>query len=190
MVFPRRALKLSIDFTYEPCYSLHMSGQPIHNSYLVVPGQFLAGEYPRDIDPVSSRAKMLSLQETGVTLFIDLTHKDDMLDPYTEFLTTARHMPFPVRDLSVPESPELIVAILDAIDQEISQGGVVYVHCLGGVGRTGVVTGCWLSRHGHPGEAALHRLRELWRECPKSFSRDSPETDEQIRYILNWNEKQ
>jgi len=161
---------------------------PIHNSYWVVPGQFLAGEYPRDVDTVSSRTKMTALQEAGITLFIDLTHEDDLLDSYSEFLITAQHIPFPIRDVSVPESLEMTVEILDTIDAEIARSGVVYVHCWGGVGRTGVIVGCWLARHGYPGQAALDRLHALWKECPKSKDRSSPETDEQVRYILNWME--
>jgi len=86
----------------------------------------------------------------------------------------------------VPRSKEGAVSILDAIDSHISQGRTVYVHCWGGVGRTGLIVGCWLTRNGGDGKSALLRLRELWQECPKSVSRISPETREQERYILDW----
>jgi len=56
----------------------------------------------------------------------------------------------------------------------------------GGVGRTGVIIGCWLARHRGGGEAALIQLRELWQQCPKSAFRQSPETLEQERYVLDW----
>ncbi len=80
------------------------------------------------------------------------------------------------------------MAILDTIDRSIADDGRVYVHCWGGVGRTGVIVGCWLARHGFPGDQALVRLRELWRQCPKSRYRQSPETREQEQYILRWME--
>ena len=38
--------------------------------------------------------------------------------------------------------------ILDEIDGAILNGKTVYVHCLGGIGRTGTVVGCYLVRHG------------------------------------------
>ena len=39
--------------------------------------------------------------------------------------------------------------MLDAIDDQLENGGNVYVHCWGGKGRTGTVVGCWLIRHGY-----------------------------------------
>jgi protein-tyrosine phosphatase len=70
----------------------------------------------------------------------------------------------------------------------LAQGQNVYVHCWGGVGRTGAIICCWLARHGYDGAAAVEKLRELWKACPKSRLRSSPETFEQERYILDWNE--
>ena len=87
-----------------------------------------------------------------------------------------------------PKSSKVTVAILDAIDYHIEQGHIVYLHCWGGVGRTGVIVGCWLARHGYKGQAALDRLQNLWRKCPKSAYRNSPETREQEQYILRWEE--
>lgn len=164
--------------------------RPIENCYWVEPGKLLAGEYPRNADETSSRAKVDALLAAGVKAFIDLTEKEDGLAPYSHFLDGASHEPFPIKDISVPDAPEWTREILDAIDHHISVGRTVYVHCWGGVGRTGVIVGCWLSRHGYPGESALARLRELWRRCPKSSVRaQSPETREQERYVIQWREK-
>lgn len=33
----------------------------------------------------------------------------------------------------------------------LAAGQTVYVHCYGGIGRTGTVVGCWLVRHGLSG---------------------------------------
>jgi len=165
-----------------------MNSQPIEHCYWVIPGKLLAGEYPRNLDIDSSIQKVNALLEAGVSAFIDLTEKKEGLLPYSELLKSATHQRFAVRDVSVPESEEVTISILDAIDNHIDQGRIVYVHCWGGVGRTGVIVGCWLVRHGYEGREALARLRELWKQCPKSATRISPESIEQEQYILGWKE--
>ena len=165
-----------------------MTSQPIEYCYWVVPGKFLAGEYPMNKDKNSSISKINSLIGAGVSAFIDLTEKHEGLRPYSELIGTASHQRFPIPDLSIPESSEVAMAVLDGIDSHIRQGQIVYLHCWGGVGRTGLMVGCWLTRHGYKGQAALERLHRLWQKCPKSVYRKSPETEEQERYILSWEE--
>jgi len=46
---------------------------PITNSYWVVPGKLLAGEYPRSTERAASFLKLQTLVAAGITLFIDLT---------------------------------------------------------------------------------------------------------------------
>jgi len=162
--------------------------RPIEQSYWVVPGKLLAGEYPRDLDEESSIQKLNSLIQAGITAFIDLTEEHE-LAPYSGMIDGASYQRFPVRDISIPNSPETTTSILDSIDQQVNQGKVVYVHCWGGVGRTGLIIGCWLARRGLCGMDAFNRLQELWKECPKSAYRNSPETGEQKRYIINWSER-
>ena len=158
--------------------------------YWVEENKLLAGEYPRNIDDASSQAKIDGLIGLGVTAFVDLTHDSDGMEPYTHLFDgqDISYERFPIRDLSVPESREQTKEVLDTIDEHIRRGRVVYVHCWGGVGRTGVIVGCWLSRHGHPGKSALLRLNELWSMNPKSAFRSSPETREQAQYIIQWTE--
>jgi len=170
-----------------------MQPLPIQNCYWVIPGKFLAGEYPRNPDEDSSLEKIGRLILAGVNTFIDLTEEDEGLLPYQPLLQQVgadglTHQRFAIRDVSVPDSPDDTRAILDAIDLHLSQGKLVYLHCYGGIGRTGTIVGCWLSRHGHPGEAALHQLHHLWQQCPKSAWRKSPETHQQEQYILHWEE--
>ncbi len=167
--------------------------KPIDNSYWVIPGRFLAGEYPRNKDLESSILKIRNFLQCGVTCFIDLTESSDGLEPYTELLADSlgrkiSYSRFPVRDVSVPATTQHMSDILDAIDVALAQGETVYVHCWGGIGRTGIVVGCWLSRHGFEGKPALKKLWDLWKECPKSMTRKSPETREQEQYIVSWKE--
>lgn len=164
--------------------------KPIENSYWVIPRKLLAGEYPRNKDVSSSREKIEALLEAGISVFIDLTESVDGLSSYESLLgERAVHLSFPIKDVSLPSSKKLTEEILDMIDNQLAEGKKVYVHCWGGIGRTGIVIGCWLARHGEGGEAALEKLRELWTPCSKSTFRRSPETSEQERYILAWKEE-
>ncbi len=82
-----------------------------------------------------------------------------------------------------------MVDILDTIDAALEEGRTVYVHCWGGVGRTGTVVGCWLVRHGRTGEEALAQVAEWWRGVEKVWRQpESPETPEQCEYVRNWTE--
>ena len=84
----------------------------------------------------------------------------------------------PIRDFSVP-TPDDLVATLDAIDAELAAGGIVYVHCWAGCGRTGVVVGCWLVRHGLEPRKALAQIA-------KARGLGCPQTLEQRLLVLGW----
>ena len=165
--------------------------RPIDMCYWVVPGKLLAGEYPRNLDEPSSIEKLARLTEAGVSAFIDLTEDGEPLKPYAYLLNGPSHERFGIKDQSVPVTDELTKQALDAIDRHLEAGETVYVHCWGGVGRTGTIIGCWLSRHHEPGQAALDKLKELWKKNPKRHRRPrSPENDLQDDYILTWGDKE
>jgi len=132
--------------------------------------------------------KINALLSAGIRAFIDLTEENEGLLPYSGFIGEASHQRFAIKDISTPASSKFTTAVLDAIDSNLRQDKITYVHCWGGVGRTGLIIGCWLARHGEGGQAALNRLRELWRQCPKSSHRRTPETPEQEQYVLRWRE--
>ena len=162
--------------------------KPVEFCYWVVPGKLLAGEYPRNLDGETSAEKMGALTDAGIASFIDLTTPEDELFPYGEWLGSAERHSFPIPDLDIPRSPGQTRRILDLIDANLADGKPTYVHCWGGIGRTGVIIGCWLARHGRGGQAALAELGRLWQNNPKSAWTESPQTRAQKRYITEWNE--
>ena len=169
-----------------------MPERPTESCYWVVPG-FLAGNYPRTRFEDSSRDKMRRILAAGVTCFVDLTTRHDPLLPYAQLVEQlagagALRAHFPVPDMSIPGSEEQTRDILDTIDRVIEEGGTVYVHCWGGVGRTGTIVGCWLVRHGMTGEDALARVSELWETRPDSGWSTSPQTEDQFDYVRGWSE--
>jgi protein-tyrosine phosphatase len=139
-------------------------------TYWVEHGRLLAGPYPRDLEAIG---------RAGVTLLLDLTRPGE--EPPYEGVRTVR---MSVDDFDHPTGPAM-TAMLDAIDAELEAGGVVYVHCRGGLGRTGTVVGCWLVRHGTPAGAAVAAIARLRAGLPNA-SRRSPETDEQRAFVETW----
>ena len=118
------------------------------------------------------------LAAAGVSLFLDLT-QDGELEPYAHLVEPpARHRRMPIRDFSVP-TRERLVETLDEIDDELGAGGLVYVHCWAGCGRTGVVVGAWLVRHGVTPNDALARIAE-------ARGLGCPQTLEQRMLVLGW----
>ena len=166
------------------------SPRPDPNTYWVLPGRFLAGEYPGAGDPTAARTKVAAFVRAGVTTFIDLT-EDRELFPYNRLLPTGvEYRRLPIRDLGVPHTHLHMSDILNAIDDALARGRVVYVHCWGGIGRTGTVVACWLRRHGRTGEEALAELAGFWRNMQKRHRAPrSPETNGQIAWVHAWSEE-
>lgn len=171
---------------------MSISATPIADSYWVEHGRLLAGEYPGSQDEPLARARLRAFLCAGIDVFVDLTESRDGLEPYAALLaqesaqmgaTTSRHH-LPIRDMGVPTT-EHLRAILRTIREEIDAGHSVYVHCWGGLGRTGLVVGAWLVEHGFCGDAALDRIMQLRQGTPDA-SRASPQTDEQRDLVRNW----
>lgn len=141
-------------------------------------GRLIAGRHPFAQGAETVALEVRDLVDSGVTLFLDLT-QDGELEPYASLvLPPARYVNRPIRDFSVP-TRESLVAVLDEIDDEIAIGGVVFVHCWAGCGRTGVVVGTWLVRHGADPEEALRRIAD-------ARGLGCPQTVEQRVFVLGW----
>jgi protein-tyrosine phosphatase len=89
-----------------------------------------------------------------------------------------------MRNRDVP-TPAMMLRVLDTIDTAVAQGQSVYVHCAGGIGRTGTVVGCYLVRHGMQGEAALAEIMRLRQGMPNG-SGLSPRREPQRQMVRNW----
>lgn len=164
---------------------------PIPDSYWVVPGKLMAGEYPGSAHEEDARSKVRKFLAAGVTYFLDLTEEHE-LEPYDWLLAEeavemgrrAGYERWPIRDLGTAPLP-MTRNIVDRMDELVAKGHVVYVHCWGGVGRTGTLVGCYLARHGAPGAQALEQVQMLRAATPKA-NRPSPETREQRAVVLGW----
>ena len=167
---------------------------PIPRSYWLIEDKLLAGEYPGTDIEADTREKLAKFLDAGIRTFIDLTEEleqtryDDMLQALSnERGIETTHVRASIRDHCVPASREQMVSLLATIRDEIDAGRPVYVHCWGGIGRTGTVIGCWLVEQGLSGEKALRRIEELRRHTPDGLFR-SPEVDDQCDYVREWRE--
>jgi len=80
-----------------------------------------------------------------------------------------------------------MATILGGSDAALDRRGTGYVHCWGGIGRTGTVVGCWLVRHGLTGKGALRQIAEWWQYVEKSrIHRMSPQTQGQRDFVRDW----
>lgn len=168
--------------------------RPIPESYWVIPAQFLAGEYPgTPYSPELTRKRLDSFLATGFDTFIDLTSPGET-EPYEVLLReqagyynlNVRYTRFPIGDFGLPQ-PTQMTAILDAIEAALAAGRKPYLHCYGGIGRTGTVVGCYLVRQGMEGQQALDQLAAWWKHVPKSNRYPhSPETFQQEQFIRVW----
>ena len=157
------------------------------------PGRLLAGPYPGAKYGVEANGKLHDFLELGVTCFIDLTEEDEGLRALRRLLRklAARrgidvtHLRMAIRDIDVAPAWRMR-AIQDAITHALDAGEVVYVHCWGGVGRTGTVIGCHLVEHAaHTGQEALATLKHLRRATQRAH-RTSPETSPQRAMVRAW----
>ncbi len=175
--------------------SLLRNQTPFPDSYWVIPGRLLAGEYPGALEEHTARKKLISLLHCGVNAILNLTEEGELLD-YTPWLREEADdfgldveiKRMPIRDFSTPLVVEMMT-ILNQIDEWLSKGKTVYVHCYGGIGRTGMVVGCYLVRKGIPPRKALQQIAELRRGTPDHWRR-SPETEEQVEFVLSWRKDQ
>lgn len=158
---------------------------PRPDTYWVEPGRLLAGDYPGASSRRHVRRRVDALTADGVTSFVDLTEAQELVpyhDHAAELGATWRR--FPVRDLDIPSRSQMEL-ILAHIDAELAEGRVVYVHCWGGIGRTGTVVGCRLRDAGLSGDEAIAEIARLRQACAKAWM-VSPQTDEQLRFINDW----
>jgi hypothetical protein len=156
---------------------------PIEGSYWVAPGSLLAGPYPGDADDRVARHTIARFEAVEIGLYLDLTEEDE-LPPYAHLLAGARHARMPIRDMGTTTTARYR-ATLNLVDDALSADERVYVHCYGGVGRTGTVVGCWLVRHALDGGDPLGRLAELRRGTAGAWM-PSPQTAAQCRVVLDW----
>ncbi len=155
------------------------TARPHLNCYWLLPGLLLAGEYPAP--------HLSALLTSGVKNFVDLTDINEGLVDYSLTLPdSVAHKRFAITDFGVP-SVALMRQILDAINGNTRANLSTYLHCHGGIGRTGTVAACWLIEQGHTPDGALALLDQKWQVMEKrERAPHTPETPQQVAFIQAW----
>ena len=157
-------------------------GLPVLN-YYKVEEHIYAGEYPFAANQMFGIKKLDVLKSIGVTTIIDLTECGELFD-YSNIVSDINHYKFPIKDRNIPDSFENVYKLMSSIDNAKSENSTIYIHCWGGVGRTGTIVACWLVYNGMAANEALAHLNELWKSCPKSKRRPyCPDHGCQIDFI-------
>lgn len=166
---------------------------PFASFYWVIQNQLLVGEIPVASNEIETKAKLDRLINLNVSAVINLMevdekdHSENLFFNYQPYLNehgVITHQ-FPIKDMDMP-SPMQMMRILKLIDFYIKQQKVVYVHCWGGLGRTGTVVGCYLVSKGlADAHNVLHTISILKSQSGLADN-ESPQTTAQREFILDW----
>ncbi|MFZ5953128.1 MAG: protein-tyrosine phosphatase family protein [Candidatus Rifleibacteriota bacterium] len=162
-----------------------MIAEEMKKCYWLVENQILAGPYPYNPGARHPALFLENLGAAGINSFIDLTEEDELTHYDSRLPQSTVYCRFAIEDFSVPAVAQMR-QIQRYLQSEIAAGRKVYLHCFGGIGRTGTVAGCYLAEHGFPGLRALEELARRFSSSSSSAWAQSPETPEQKAMVEHW----
>lgn len=140
-----------------------LTGAPLRKVSQVMPGLHVGGQY--------YRAGWPRLTGRGVTAVVNMRLE---FDDNHAGIAPERYLHLPTVDGTAP-SLEHLRAGVAFIQEELAQGGGVYIHCGAGVGRAPTMAAAYLVSQGLSPEEAWRRIRAI-----RPFIRPTPEQVEQV----------
>ena len=160
---------------------------PLPNAYWVLPGRILAGEHPYGTGEAAAADRVRRLLDAGIDSFVDLTEVDEMPDYRPLLPAGTAYRRVGIIDASVPQDMAVMRELQSYLSESLEDGRRLYIHCRAGIGRTGLVVGCYLAQGGLGGRATLKELNRLWLQSARSQSwPEIPQTLQQAQYIRRW----
>jgi predicted protein tyrosine phosphatase len=146
-------------------------------------GKLAIGPRPRGGDWLEDEVSAWRIAGIDAVLSLLTPDEENSLDLKKEAaLVRKRGMSFaslPIPDRQVPASPTELAATLDKLNEALSSGNNVLIHCRQGIGRTGLVAACMLVTKGWDSSSAIEHLSAV-RGIPV------PETPEQRNWIEHY----
>ena len=146
-----------------------------------------AGEYPVwEWNPNMQVRQLRLYTDFGITDFLDLTEEGEM-PPYEALLPSHLHRySFPIPNCGVPRDVYAVDRILDRMEGVLHSHPErrLYIHCHGGVGRTGMIAACWfVHSEGLSANEAIDAMRLRYRTHARSSWMSAPETEAQVAFV-------
>lgn len=126
-----------------------------------------------------------ALKHAGVDVLVScLTEQDEVRFGLEREATVAEavgleFLRHPIVDHDVPRSAEEALAFASALAERLKGGQTIVVHCLAGIGRSGLLTIATLTKAGWPLERAFDRAA-----AARGLS--TPETPAQRAWLIRW----
>ena len=117
---------------------------------------------------------VVSLLEPGEVRELGLADESSVCAQFDiDFLT------FPIADRGTPKSVQATSALVDDLVARLQRGGGVGIHCRAGIGRSGLLAACVLSRLGVP-------FKDIFPALSRARKVPVPDTPAQIEWVKNF----
>lgn len=165
---------------------MELRSKPSGYSYRVTE-RIWAGEYPVwEWNPNMQVRQLRLYTDFGITDFLDLTEVGEM-PPYEALLPPqVRRYSFPIPNCGVPHDVRSVDRMFDRMEGVLRNHPErrLYIHCHGGVGRTGMIVACGLARQWDLcADDALDEMRRRFAAHARSSWMSAPETEAQIDFV-------
>ena len=140
-----------------------LAGAPIRALSQITPRIHLGGQH--------NRRGWRTLGARGVTAVVNMRVE---YDDRAAGIAPARYLHLPTVDENPPSLEHLEQGVA-FIDQELAEGGTVYVHCASGIGRAATLVAAYFVRQGDSPEQAWARI-----QAARPFVRPEPNQIEQL----------
>ena len=117
---------------------------------------------------------LVSLLEPGEADYLGLGQEGPLA-----FSAGMEFLNYPIPDVHVPLDADGFRAFVKVLAERLRAGESIGVHCRGSIGRSTVTAACALIHLGWKADAAIRAIRRA-----RGF--EVPDTDEQLRWILNY----
>lgn len=147
------------------------------------PGRLAIMPCPPGGQRLESEVRFLANLDVGV--LVSLLMHDDALEYELadESELCARfgleYLSFPIEDHQVPRSITDLAAFVDKLADRLARGKSIAIHCLAGIGRSGLIAACLLTTAGFSPQQAFDKLSRA-----RGFA--APETEQQRECVIDF----